>query len=146
MQVCQRAFRSALLLPALLVMPALTHTASAQKMQPVIVSVKNAQGQDAGTITLKQAKDGVKVSAKLMNLPPAEHGIHVHQKPACDAPDFKSAGPHFNPDSKQHGSKNPAGPHAGDMPVNLTIGADGKGKADFVATGISLAPDATAHQ
>ena len=116
--------------------------ASAQKVKPLSVSLKTAQGQDAGTIVLKQTKEGVKVKATLMNLPPGDHGIHVHQKPACDAPDFKSAGPHFNPDSKQHGSKNPAGPHAGDMPVNITIGQDGKGKADFVATGISLLPNA----
>jgi Cu-Zn family superoxide dismutase len=142
MQVRHTILRSAMLLPALLAMPALTSSAHAQKMEPVIVSVKTAQGQDAGTITLKQTKGGVKVTAKLMNLPPGDHGIHVHQKAACDAPDFKSSGPHFNPDSKKHGSKNPDGPHAGDMPANLTIGADGKGKADFIATGISLAPDA----
>jgi Cu-Zn family superoxide dismutase len=28
------------------------------------------------------------------------------------------------------------------MPVNLTVGADGAGKAEFVAAGISLLPDA----
>ncbi len=122
--------------------PVAAQAASAQKIKPVTVSLKTAQGQDAGTLTLKQAKTGVQVSGKLMNLTPGDHGIHVHQKAACDAPDFKSAGGHFNPDNKQHGSKNPAGPHAGDMPANLTIGADGSGKVNFVATGISLKPDA----
>ena len=137
MHKLQQFLSGSLLLPGLLALPAL-----AQKSAPVIVSLKTAQGQDAGTITLKQTRAGVKVTAKLMNLPPGEHGIHVHAKPSCDGPDFKTAGPHFNPDSKQHGSKNPAGPHAGDMPANLTINADGTGKADFVATGISLTPSA----
>lgn len=127
---------------ALVLMALVPFAATAQKVAPVAVTLKTAQGQDAGTILMKQTKDGVKVKATLMNLPPGEHGIHVHQKAVCDAPDFKSSGPHFNPDGKQHGSKNPAGPHAGDMPVNLTIAADGTGKAEFVATGISLLPDA----
>lgn len=125
-----------------LLIPALAPAAFAQKMKPVTVTLKTAQGQDAGTLMLKQSKNGVQVTGKLMNLTPGDHGIHVHQKAACDAPDFKSAGPHFNPDSKQHGSKNPAGPHAGDMPANLTVGADGTTKVNFVATGISLKPDA----
>jgi superoxide dismutase, Cu-Zn family len=128
------------LLGALLTLPLIVHPVQAQKLQSVIVPLKTAQGADAGTITLQQTKEGVKVSGAFKNLPPGDHGIHVHQAALCEAPDFKSAGPHFNPDGKQHGTKNPAGPHAGDMPVNLMIAADGTGKAQFVATGISLLP------
>ena len=138
MKTSKLAMACALLIAGLIPMA----SASAQKIKPVMIKLKTAQGQDAGTLMLKQVKTGVQVTGKLMNLPPGDHGIHVHSKAACDAPDFKSAGPHFNPDNKQHGSKNPAGPHAGDMPANLTIGSDGTGKASFVATGISLKPDA----
>ena len=42
--------------------------------------------------------------------------MHIHQNPVCDAPDFKGAGGHFNPDGKHHGYQNPMGHHNGDMP------------------------------
>ena len=37
-----------------------------------------------------------------------------------------SAGGHFNPTNRQHGLRNPQGPHAGDLP-NLTVDANGAG-------------------
>lgn len=64
------------------------------------------------------------------------HGIHLHAVGSC-TPDFAAAGPHFNPMTKKHGTENPEGPHAGDMP-NLTIGADGTGTYDQMNTMISL--------
>src|SRR5260370_12020253 len=65
--------------------------------KPVTVNLQNAQGQSVGTATLSQATNGVKIKLNLQGLPPVEHGIHVHQNPNCDAPEFKSARPHFTP-------------------------------------------------
>lgn len=40
---------------------------------------------------------------------------------------LQSAGPHFNPDQKEHGFLDPKGHHNGDM-ANLTVKPDGTAK------------------
>ena len=92
------------------------------------VELKDAQGKSVGTVILYEKGTGVALKLNLHDLAPGEHGIHFHQNPKCDGPDFKSAGPHFNPEGKKHGLENPEGHHAGDM-LNLTIGANGKASA-----------------
>ncbi|MGD0444399.1 MAG: superoxide dismutase family protein [Edaphobacter sp.] len=107
----------------------------------VVASIKTTTGDDAGTATFLPGKGGkITVKLNLKNLPPGEHGVHIHAKPLCDPPDFKTAAGHFNPDSKQHGFENPMGHHAGDLPKNVTIGEDRTGQATFKIDYLSLDP------
>jgi Cu-Zn family superoxide dismutase len=81
--------------------------------------------------------DGVRFSGKLTDLPPGPHGFHIHENGKCDAPDFESAGGHFNPTGKHHGDKNPDGPHAGDL-GNIGVRANGMIDVSVLATGVTL--------
>jgi Cu-Zn family superoxide dismutase len=113
------------------------HSAAASK--PVSVEIKDALGQNVGSAILSEAPHGVKIKLDVKGLPPGEHSLHIHQNAKCDAPDFKSAGPHFNGAS---GHSDHAGMPAGDIPdFSLIVAADGTGHASVVAPNVSLGTD-----
>ena len=105
----------------------------------VTVEIKDAQGQNVGTAVLGEAQHGVRIKLDVKGLPPGEHSLHIHQNAKCEAPDFKSAGPHFNGASGHAGH---TGLPAGDIPdFSLIVGADGTGHATVIAPNISMGTD-----
>lgn len=107
--------------------------AEGQTMQATAMLV-TADGTEVGTALATSEGDGVTISIEGMDMPPGEHGAHVHMTGMCEGPDFTSAGGHWNPIDSQHGLEDPAGQHAGDMP-NLEVGEDGTGTLTYMLEG-----------
>jgi Cu-Zn family superoxide dismutase len=100
------------------------------------VAMRNADGQDAGTIEFEQMRHGVLLRARLKNLTEGTHGLHLHQTGAC-SPDFKAAGGHYDPVGAEHGFASEGGYHVGDLP-NVVAGADGMAEADILVPQVTL--------
>ena len=97
----------------------------------------DASGKAVGRAMLIATPRGLHVIVSAMGLPPGVHGVHVHAVGICAAPDFASAGPHWNPMARQHGSANPQGMHMGDLP-NLVVDPNGNGTLDGLIQGATL--------
>ena len=103
----------------------------------------NALGAPIGSVRAWQTAGGVTFRITASGLPHGIHGVHVHAVGRCDPPDFTSAGPHWNPAGRKHGTSNPAGPHAGDLP-NVEVSANGVLSATVTLPNASLTAPAGA--
>lgn len=94
----------------------------------------DSSGNKVGVANFKEREGGgVTIEINAHNLTAGDHGMHIHTIGSCvlgTTPTFSSAGAHFNPSGSQHGSANPAGPHAGDLP-NLTAKENGNVATTF---------------
>jgi len=96
-----------------------------------------SDGKILGRLNLVQEGEGVRISGSLSGLPAGQHAMHIHAVGQCHAPGFQSAGAHFNPYHRKHGTMNNDGPHAGDLP-NFTVFSDGSAVFDFTASLVTL--------
>ncbi|WP_271254762.1 superoxide dismutase family protein [Pseudanabaena sp. Chao 1811] len=106
----------------------------------------NIKGEQIGTATFVQTHAGVKVTLQVQKLRKGEHMVHLHENGKCDAPNFKTAGDHFNPQpSDQTGEhelhhKHEDGKHqkpAGDLP-NINVQQDGTGSLTAILPALTL--------
>jgi Cu-Zn family superoxide dismutase len=78
--------------------------------------IKDATGKTIGRAFFHDGPRGMLMRIEAGNLSPGWHGVHLHEKGVCTAPDFASAGGHINPGHKTHGLLNAGGAEAGDLP------------------------------
>lgn len=102
-----------------------------------IVEMYNGSGDMVGNATLNEQEEGVGIELKLEGLEPGFHGIHVHEFPKCEGPDFTTSGNHYNPEGKEHGLMHPEGSHIGDLP-NIEADPAGLVEAELMLAGATL--------
>jgi Cu-Zn family superoxide dismutase len=114
-------------------------TSSADRSVSIAQSVlKPGKNQKIrGILHFTQNGDKLKVDGMLENLKPGKHGLHIHEVGDCSAPDFASAGGHFNPTHSTHGSSDSSERHAGDL-GNVRADRKGRAKVSVEVTGLSM--------
>jgi len=102
-------------------------------------TLRDSSGRVVGSAVFLQEDDGVRILLDLKGVESGVKGVHIHEVGRCEAPTFASAGAHFNPKNAEHGTENPRGPHAGDLP-NITVNPAGQGHLEFTNSRVSLKP------
>jgi Cu-Zn family superoxide dismutase len=131
--------RRALVVGAALILAGCATTAAEKEPLAAGADLKDKDGKQVGVATLIQTPEGVRIAVTGYRLPPGVHGLHIHAVGTCQPPEFTTAGAHFNPAGKKHGTQSPDGPHAGDLP-NMTVAANGEGGVDVVSKLVTLGP------
>jgi superoxide dismutase, Cu-Zn family len=98
--------------------------------------MRDLAGGRVGTVTFTDTYAGLLIRGTVSELGLGAHAIHIHAVGRCEPP-FTTAGPHFNPDGRQHGFKNPNGPHLGDIP-NIDTPASGRLTFEFLLPYVTL--------
>jgi len=118
-----------------------TEAAATERGEKLEVLIGASSGSELrGTATLTEVEEGgVRVIVDVAGVPPGKHGVHIHEKGDCSAPDATSAGEHFNPEGHPHALPTTDPRHVGDL-GNIEVRDDGTGHLDAVAPRASLRP------
>jgi superoxide dismutase, Cu-Zn family len=93
-----------------------------------------------GKATFTEVSPGVtRVEVWIENATPGSHGLHLHEKGDCSAPDATSAGGHFNSAGNPHAGPTDPKHHNGDL-GNIEIGASGTGHLDMTSNLLTVKP------
>ena len=104
---------------------------SNEKSKTVNITFESKSGSNVkGTAIFDERRGEVTLTAKLSELKPGVHAIHIHEKADCSAADAASAGGHWNPTFKKHGKWGDAEYHKGDI-GNFTADASGNATVTF---------------
>jgi Cu-Zn family superoxide dismutase len=89
-----------------------------------------------GTLRLVQKGDEIKITGKINQLTPGEHGFHIHEFGDQRGGDGKATGGHYNPTGHDHGAPG-AHSHSGDL-GNITADAEGVAQVNVTMKGTPL--------
>jgi Cu-Zn family superoxide dismutase len=93
-----------------------------------------------GKVVFTQLSSGeTRAEVWIANATPGTHGLHIHEKGDCSAPDATSAGGHFNAAGNPHAAPADKTRHNGDF-GNIEIGADGKGQMTITTDMLTVTP------
>ncbi len=116
--------------------PAMTEPMGGRTAEATLASNQPGVG---GTVrfTEEPGGGGVRVVADVTGAKAGKHGFHIHETGDCSAPDYKSAGGHFNPSGAVHACAPTDPRHSGDF-GNIEVGPNGAGHMEMVATNLTF--------
>lgn len=93
------------------------HEETAEKIDHLVAVLRPTEGQKViGVVRFKQQGKSILVSGIIHGLTPGKHGFHIHQYGDLTGwRDGNSAGGHFDPTGKPHGSPEAKERHVGDL-------------------------------
>jgi Cu-Zn family superoxide dismutase len=132
---------SAFLAAAALMWLGVWSSASAASAPEAKATIESRSGSKVtGKAVFTELPSGaVKVEVWIENATLGTHGLHLHEKGDCSAPDAASAGPHFNAAGNPHAGPAEKGRHNGDL-GNIEVGADGKGHLEITSDMLTVKP------
>lgn len=134
-----RLFASAGLAAAAALLAACASTPSEPKATATIESRSGSPVTGRAVFTQLPGNAGTRCQIWIEHATPGTHGLHLHEKGDCSAPDAMSAGGHFNASGNPHAAPVDARRHNGDL-GNIEIGPDGKGQLDETSNLLTVAP------